>query len=220
MTRRQSYGLAASLLSVLASVTSLIISPEIKGAPQSWQLIALAVASISFYVIFSSFFYMMERLRHRKLLGRWYYSTKPYDNSSYKDGNFAVMRFFLNEDLDVEYSVELYPTINGLKNFGSEPSRGGAVSKALHHNVKSGHIDLVFSVRYATDDAAGSRDGRLSLQFKEGGILQGDWTSEVSVYDDGDVKTKRELSSGTMFAARPDRFFGLIEQVQGVQEDV
>lgn len=206
MTRNQVTSAAAAIMSSTAAVASFFVAPALESAGLSIQLAVAVIATAGFYAVFSIASRVLSVWRARRVLGRWFYVTKAYETSSFKDGNFAIMNFILNDDNDVEYQVELYKSFEDLNSKGRVQSRGAAISKACNYDAKTGAVDIVFSVRYTSDDASsGVRDGRLNLRFVKGGHMEGDWTSEVVKHLDGGRRS-RELSSGTMFAARPKKF--------------
>lgn len=192
--------IAAATMSFLASVL-LIFVPDI-GPDSSWQmqLVGTGVGTLSLYLFFASFRWALFRLYYRRLLGSWYYSTRPHEDIRFKDANFALMTFSLGLDGDLSYKVDLYESLAALK-ARDRSRRGCAASLALTYSVPEDCVELVFRVEYFTgrmDDM--NRKGRLSLHFSPAGLLEGDYISEV--WEDGADKKQRAVSSGRMIAAR------------------
>ena len=188
-------------MSVAASALSLFVAPMLESTDLKMKALAFLAASAGFFVVFLVTTRILALYRYRKLRGKWYYVTHPYEDAQYKDGNFAIMEFSVNRNFDIEYKVYLYYSVDSLKNQRSAKVKGKASSKALHYNLDKGEVHILFEVKYMTGDPTNiNREGRLSLQLFSDGSLAGDWTSEVHIQEDG--KTKRTSSSGKMRAFR------------------
>lgn len=211
MTNNNINSLAASIMSITAAIGAIFFGPWIDTATPLLKAIAVVVTSSGLFGVFRLFQAGFARWRFRKLLGTWYYSSVPYINSSFKDANFAIMKFSIGRDGYLAYKVETYPSRKGLEVPGSEMSRGQAVSRACRYNDIRKTIDIVFAYKTTCETAGHSRDGRLSLRFVHAGHIEGDWTSEVRSHSDDSEETAREISSGWMVAARPKTFFKIID---------
>ncbi len=197
--------------SIVAAVTFVIVAPRIEEMAISLQIIYAIFTTIGVFAVFSAFQYCLLRYFLKDILGKWYYATTPFEFSSYKDANFAIMTFYISKKGNLDYKVDLYPSRKGIEVSGSERSRGQAISRACRYEEVSRRLDLVFSVNYQGETGQATRDGRLFLRFVEAGHLEGDWVSEVSVHLDDSLQ-ERQLSTGRMIADRPETFFKTIDK--------
>jgi hypothetical protein len=168
MTNKNINSLAASIMSLTAAIGAIFFGPWIETMPAMVKAVAAILTSAGLFGVFRVFQSGLAKWRYRKLLGRWYYSTVPYANSSFKDANFAVMDFFIADDGALAYKVETYPSRKGLEVPGSEMSRGQATSRACRYDDLKKSIDIVFAYKTSCETAGHSRDGRLSLRFVHG----------------------------------------------------
>ena len=199
-------------MSLVAAISSIFVAPQLEVANLVLRVIAAIVATFGFYAVFATASKLLVIWRHRKVLGNWYYATNSFEAVDFKDANFAKMRFFLNDDNDLDYRVTTYRSLKALLDTGTEASTGTAESRALRHDTKRDLVDVVYSFRFSSEKSGtGSRDGRLSLRFLGKDHMEGDWTSEASQHKIEDSTTERVLSSGMMLAGRPKNFVRLIE---------
>lgn len=211
---------AATVLSVCAAGLGLFLAPLLEDKNLAIKAVATVVSLVSLYWIFNLVRHHLSRMAHEDLLGVWYYVTIPDEGSVFKDGNFAAMEFSLDRNEDLTYDVTLYSSIGGLKRRGSERARGSATSKAIRYDPEQHTIDLVFQVEYFTPDGGNTtRRGRLFLKLTPSDHptckweLHGNWVSDL-MRTDANGKPVRDISSGTMHAARPEAFLQLYGQDQ------
>ncbi|RKQ68840.1 hypothetical protein DES40_1614 [Litorimonas taeanensis] len=211
MNRQQINSASAFGTSLILAATSVILAPKVSQMALLPQIIYALFATIGFYSIFTLLKRGLTRYYLRGILGKWYYVTAPFSFSSFKDANYAVMTFYISAKGNLDYKVDLYPTRKGLEEPGSERSRGHAYTKSCRYHEADRKLDLVFNVNYAGETGQATRDGRLFLRFVEAGHLEGDWVSEVSLHTDDSLQ-ERQLSTGRMIAARPDKFFEITDK--------
>jgi hypothetical protein len=164
------------------------------------QLAGTLLGTLSLYLVFASLRWGLLWFHYRRLLGAWYYSTKPHEDVLFNDSNFAVMTFALDLEGELSYKVDLYQSLAALK-ARTGARRGCAASLALTYRVAEECVELVFRVEYFTGRPEDlNRKGRLSLHFNPSGLLEGDYISEV--WESGADSPRRAVSSGRMIAAR------------------
>lgn len=203
MTRDRIAATAATLMSAVAAAISLFAVPMLQDAHLATKALAAAAGTLSLYGIFILVTHVLAHRRYKSLLGRWYYITYPHGDSPHKDGNVAAMTFRLNRDYDIEYSVDIYGSLDELRNPAGATLKGHAKSHALSYDVDSGEVHIVFYVSYILGDADNiSRRGRLSLRLTKGGVIAGEWTSEVKKFEKAGAQPVRVVSSGAMNAFR------------------
>lgn len=194
---------AAWLMSLAAALATVFMPPIDQQASWLVKLLVTLVGAIGFFAVYETSRRLMLRRHYKRLLGKWYYASRPHAGVKFRDMNFAIMEFSLKPDGDLSYSVTLYPTIEGIRKPGSETSRGRATSLALHYDVAAKCVELAFEVEFVQQRAEDhKRKGRLSLHFVEGDAceLEGEYISEV--WTMSGRTQKRTLSSGQMVATR------------------
>lgn len=200
MTREKVTSLAATVMSAAASIATFYAAPWIQANPDKTeiQIIALLVGLPGFYFVFQMTHKALSIYRTRKFRGLWYYATRSYDAVAFKDDNFAAMRFNLGDGYELEYEVELYDSYDALIAKDSSRVKGKAYSDAISYDAKRGSLKILFHVEYTKDPKGNPRRfGRLFLNLTEDGMLVGNWLSDLHM---------TEISSGTMLAARPEKF--------------
>lgn len=201
MTKDGINSIAVGVMSLAASVL-IIFTPEVSpDSPWTTKLIVTLLGAISFSLIFAIVRWLMLRWHFRRLLGKWFYMTKPHEGIKFRNENFAAMTFSLGFDGELSYRVLLYPSISGLALRDSEKMRGRSDSLALNYDVSKECVELLFEVQFSRQQAEDqTRKGRLSLHFVDRTRLEGDYISEVWT---GEGDAQRRISSlGTMVAAR------------------
>ena len=201
MAKEKATSRAAWAMSLAGSIL-VILTPNL-GPDASWavKLIVTVVGAIGSYAVFETGRQLLMRFYYRRLLGKWYYVSRPRSEQRFRAENFAVMEFKLDGSGDLYYEVTLYPTVQGVVAPGSENPRAHAHSLALAYDLSRGCIDLVFKLEFTQRgcDEEQERKGRLSLKFQENSSwLQGDYTSAIWT----GAQKKPALSSGILIAER------------------
>lgn len=197
MTREQMFSLAAATMSAAASAITFYLAPILEQSTEL-KLLALVAGLPGFYLIFRVALWLIGRYQYRHILGTWYYSTKPYEVSSFKDGNFGKMRVTLDSANDLSYAVQLFECFDDLMANKGTQLRGVAHSDAVRYDHQRREIKILYHVKYHADTGQNpSRYGRLFLDLTEDGTLRGHWVSDID---------KSTISSGAMIATRPKKF--------------
>jgi len=199
---------AGSTMSLLASIGAVFSSKLERFDSPAEKVGLILVGAIGLYTVFELVQWLFLRFRYRRLLGRWYYATREHEGVRFADRNVAVMDFNLSRDGDLTYCVFLYPTsaaltaaIRGRRRPEAGTQRGSAHSIALSYDVARNKVEVLFAVCYTTgrlEDC--SRSGILTLEFKLDGTMNGEYVSQI--WEFGEGKPARGLSSGVMFATR------------------
>lgn len=188
---------AAGIMSLAGSLLIIFIPPLDDDAGWAAKVLLTLIGAISLYAIYAAVRATLFRWHYRRLLGTWYYASRPHDGVTHREMNFAVMSFSLQPDGDLAYAVTLYRTIEGLRKRGCELSRGRSKSLALAYDIGGCCVELAFEVEFDGQRPEDQkRKGRLSLHFIEDGVLEGDFISEVW------AENVRTISSGRVLATR------------------
>lgn len=205
MTREQMFSMAAATMSAAVSAVTIYIAPILEQSPEL-KIVALAGGLVGFYVVFRAALWVIGHYQYRRVLGTWYYSTTPYEASSFQDGNFGKMRVSLDSANDLVYSVQLFESFDDLMSDSTHRLRGIARSDAVRYDLERGEIKILYHVEYNTDGGQNpARYGRLFLSLTEDKTLLGHWVSDIE---------KTVISSGVMFAARPKKFAAKLKIVK------
>lgn len=197
MTREQMFSAAAATMSAAVSVATIYVAPILESSPEL-KILALVGSLPGFYLVFQAALWVIGHYQYRSVLGTWYYSTTPYQASSFQDGNFGKMRVSLDSANDLAYSVQLFESFDDLMSDRKARLRGIARSDAVRYDVERGDLKILYHVEYNTDGGKNpARFGRLFLSLTEDKTLLGHWVSDID---------KTVISSGVMFAARPQKF--------------
>lgn len=195
-------------MSAFASIATFYVSPLIEKASDhsALKLIAVLVGIPGFYLVFRSVHGLLSQFRYREILGVWHYVTSSFEDLGFKDGNFARMRIYLNDDEELDYLVDLYENQEGLFSPGTSALRGTASSDSIRYSGAQKKLSILYHVQYAASASKNpDRYGRLFLSLTEKKTLEGVWVSDLH---------RREISSGTMYAARPKAFKRYMESLR------
>jgi len=201
MTKEQVTSLAAAVMSASASAVTFYITPLVERSDaDSWlKILGLLAGTIGFYGIFRIVHYILNYYRHRRILGKWFYYTQPYELDFKDKRRFAKMRIFLDRNDELAYKVEVFGSWEKLLENDLAGVQGTACSDAIRYDPEKSKLSILYHVQYHHRDGEANPDryGRLFLTLSSENVLTGHWVSDVD---------KTYLSSGTMFAARPRDF--------------
>ncbi|MDO1558939.1 hypothetical protein Q0812_05805 [Brevundimonas sp. 2R-24] len=178
------------------------------------QLLALIVGAVGLGGLFLAAEWLLNLVRHRRILGRWLYVTypdrPPRPGAVPPDGfGFGLMTIGFGSAGEVDYRVDLYRTSEDLLaaadgSGAGEAALGSACSEAARYLETQDALRLIYFATFVSRDAA-DRQGKLELAVDGGGKLTGRWVSDVN---------KSVLSSGVMIAARRRDFAATLAQAK------
>lgn len=200
------------IISSVTAFSSVFIGPMLDGVGLSERLIATALAIPSLFFLFTFIRSRLLRIKCRRLLGEWLYTTysfsvcekyrgKTLASIPDEDVGFARMEFYFNDDGGLSYRVSLFDSLEELKassDSGVRPgvSKGVAISDAITYDDSADLVRVYYTVEYH-DVEEPTRSGRLTMNLNGACSLSGNWSSDIN---------KTSLSSGRLIGARPEFF--------------